>query len=752
LPAELLHVEVPLTCILEVKGFGIERFITYREREENDSTANERDGSLFPRYSIDKNSLLKFWTVTRERFANLLEYPEYCDMIILGFFPSNPELFSIAEKDSLMQDTYDKALFTLRYLNELCQQHAEYLGCMRLEKRIIDENGEVDSKIYEEVLKDIPNEYISIPVILCAMLLQVESNLAGVSDEWCPSDTRLETETINSTIANEPTPTSFARNKFKLLDRRYELDGYVGINGAPQSTYIRVIPHADILRIINYFSGLIDLDDGVLRVLLNPRIIDAWQNCEIPTSSEACSRHISNIACLLNGTVSHDEVVDYLHLLVFEKLIFFDIYKIKARSLTDVELTELECTRSTVRRTQSASDLASPSTLDPLHRSRSDSEIHYGKPTVAFTDCPILFALTDTREMLLPGYLCKNVYKMKTWDRLSLDEYGDVELLSARVFLQVAYECFESFDNFVTFYFEPTDSMLLLFNNNIMVGSAFERYNQSSIPTPVRFSEFYKYIVEDEVKQQKEMYEAEERLRRKVIEMEEEEEEAEAEAIIFEDECFVLSDSLKGRYLREIPERDASKIISEMREEEVTRNDKEYDVVECREATTRECNEASNSESEMPAVGTVCGEVSEKKFESEEIDDVDTSFLAAKETLLPDSTKQKETHDLVGYDLGHLRVQITHHSKNFLLSDDVSVRVVCENWLHGSFDLRIAVTLERCVLRLSNEIDRQIDTFRLTTKKGIELSFGISGEKPGNRYELRKKKKRLAQCSFIYIK
>jgi len=665
-------------------------------------------------------------------------------MIILLFFPTKSELFDIIDEDCLKRNMYDKVLLTLRYLNDLCRRHAEYLKCMQLEK-IIDENGEVDSKVYEDTLRDIPNEYINIPLILCAILLQVESNLARSSDEWCPSDTDIGfgigTCYVNSsTITDEPTPTSFVRDKLKLLDSRHELDEYVSINGVPQPTCIQVIPHADILRMISHLSGSIDLDNRVLHILLNRKIIDVWQNYEVPSSiSEAYSCHINNIARLLGETVSHDEVVDYLHLLMFEKLIFFNIYNIKTQSLTDVELTELECMRSTIRRTQSAPDLASHNTLGPLHRSRSDSEIHYGKPTVAFTDCSILFMLTDTREMLLPGYLCKNVYKMKTWDRPSLDEYGDVELFSARVFLQVVYECFRNFHNFVTFYSKPTDSMLLYFSNDIMMGSIYERYCESSIPTPIKFWEFYKYIVRENDWQQRQMYEAEltEKLIRKSIEMEEEEKE---QAIIFEDECFVLPDSLKGRYLREIPERDAQKIISEMRGEEATRNDKEYDIVECRQETTWECNEAPNSESELSADRTVCGKVSmmEKKLDSK-INDADMSFLPAKEILSLDCTREKKTRDLVGYDLGHLRVQAIHQSKYFFLSSDISVRLVLEDWLYGNLDLRITVTLKHCVLQLSNGIDRQIDAFRLTTKRGIELSFCLSEEKPGNRYALRKK-------------
>ncbi|EZA51735.1 hypothetical protein X777_09491 [Ooceraea biroi] len=523
LPAELLHVGVPLSCILEVRTSGPERYIMYCDTGEKDSTLE--DGSRFPQdYHIEgKNALLKFWTVTHQRFANLSAYPAYSDIAVLTFYlPSLPETSNITEKESLKRDMYDKALLILRHLNDLRRQHAEYLGCMKLEKRIADKDEKMDTKIYEDALKDIPNEYINAPLILSAMLLQVESNLAGFPSKCTPDDTRFsDTRHVNSSTIAERIPVSIVRDKLILLDRKYELsDEYISIN------------------------------------------------------------------------------------------------------------------------------------------------------------CPLLFALTDTKETLLPGYLFKNVWRTRSYERPSLDEYEDVELLSGRVFLQVVHECFQSFDRFAA-------------------------RRLSSIRTPVGLWEFCKYIVGEEENWIKRRGRETRRSRatdltgrftKKSIEMKE-------ETIIFEDECFMLPDSLKARYLKE--------------------------RIGGRKVTRQKRNEAPNSESESSDGALTNGKTSmtEKKSDPK-IDDVDTSFLPAKQILSFGCAEEEESRDVLGYDLERLRVQVIHHSKKFPLAD-TSVRVELEDWLHGDFSLRVAVTLQCCTLRLSSRVGhhQSPDTFHLTTKRGAVLSF-----------------------------
>lgn len=756
LPVELLSVGVPLTCILEIKS-SEERHIVYHEMKEKDLML-QKEPYLFGDYCISENELFEFWTVTHERLTNPLAYPIYSDVAILTFCPSvlPDSSFITTEKESLMRDIYDRISLILRHLYDLYRQHANYLKSMRLEKAIVSTRGETaDIKIYEDVLSDIPNEYINIPLILCAMLLQVETNLAKPSDE-CPlvnsnaefSDIDTRYENTFTTVITERDPKCTVQDKLKLLDFKYELCDIEYIdstNRSSQPSDIKLIPYGDTLksiarRFLNHKS--INLIDAVLHIIRNPRIINMWRDHKVLTESKAnmyfC--HIDNIARSYSRkrAISRDEVVHYLHLLMFDTLIFSENKHNKEARLMQSLKSELQYVRPTVKRTYSMPDLTSLTTstsTSSLRRSRSDAEINYGKSVAALTECPLLFALTDTRETLLSGYLYENVFEKTSSDRSTIEEYEDVELLSDRVFLQTAYECFQSFDRLVATYFEPTDSVLLYFSNNNEVDTMSEETRLSSIRTPVRLREFCKYIAHEEknwIKREQESCQSNRtdltgRFMKRSVEMED-------DAIIFDNECFVLRDSLKAHRLKMSLNYDMRKKISE----ETKKSDGATgeDIKE-KKTTGQKRNETamvSNSDRERANGRVTSGRTSmtEKKLDSM-IDDVDTSFLPVKKILSSRCVERSESYDFVGYDLGNIRVQVSHRSKKFLLRDDTSVRVELEDWLYGDLDLRIAVTLQDCTLRLSSGVScRSADTFHLITKRGIVLGFCRNHRELGN--------------------
>ncbi|XP_077278036.1 uncharacterized protein LOC143906109 [Temnothorax americanus] len=746
---ELLNVGVPLTCILEIKHSG-EQYVAYRETEEKDTTTRDKTYS-FEDCRIDKNELLEFWRVTHERFANLSVYPTYSNITILTVRPSVfLKMINTTEKESLKRDMYDKVLLTLYHLNDLCRQHEKYLKSMKLEEGIDKTDETIDSKIYEDTLNGIPNEYINVPLILSAILLQVEYNLATSSDKrshvnhdtgFNDADTRHE----NTSTTAERSPVFNTQDKLKLLDLEHELtDECVDDPSQRESSQpsdLDVIPYGDTLSMIvrHFLNGRpTHLDDAVLRVLRDPRIISVWRNHEAPTRSRSdmCFRHIDNIARAFNQeqAVSREEVIHYLHLLMFDQMIFSEGSRVaKARLSVQSprdELSELKHERSRIKRARSVPNFTSlPIAISSPRRSKSDTEIDYCKSVVAFAECPLLFALTDARETLLPEYLRKNVYEKRSYERPSLEEYEDVELLSSRVFPQVAHECFQSFDRFAARYFEPTDSMLLYFSDNNAVASASEEKCLSSIRTPVGLHEFCKYIAKEEeeswMKREQETRQSRKmdltgRFMKKSTEVE-------SDAIIFDDECFMLPDSLKTRHLKKAPSRDGRKKIFETKEfEEATTTARN---VERKKMTRQKRNEApmANNGSKRADGRVMSGKTSmtEKKSDTK-INDADTSsFLPVKKILSSQCVETNGPYDFVGYDLGGLRVQVIHHSKKFLLDDDTSVRVELEDWLHGDRDLRIAVTLPRCTLRLSDGVSRRqsADTFHLTTKRGIVLGF-----------------------------
>lgn len=742
LPAELQNVGAPLTCILEIKSSPDERNIAYYEEAE-EGLMLQKESYSFGDYCISENDLFEFWTVTHERFANPLAYPVYSDIAILPVCP--PETSVATEKESLMRDMYDRTYLALRHLYNLHRWHANYLKSMRLEEAIVDARDEtVDTRNYEDALSDIPNEYISVPLILGAILLQIESNFSPKPLDEYPlvdrtaefNDTRYE----DTSMMPERASVCTVQDKLKLLDLKYEFcDEYVdsAANLSSQLPDIRLVPYADTLneitcRFLDHKS--VDLIDTTLRILRNPRIINIWRDHEELTDSKVnmyfC--HMDNIARSCDRTVSREEITHYLHLLTFDKLICSEnTREEERRSTRRAPISELsrakKYVRPTLRGTYSASNLTSASTgTSNLCRSRSDSEINYGEPVTSLTECWPLFALTDTRETLLPGYLSSKRVLEK--ERPTAEEYEDVELLSDRAFLQVAYECLQSFDRFEARYFEPTDSVLLYFSNEAD-GAVSEETRSSSIRTPVRLGDFSKYIVHEE----KNWIEREGRTEsnradltggrfmKRSVEMED-------DAIIFDNERFVLSDSLKARHLKASLDRDTrEKIFEETKKFEGTSDVKKNKT--SRQKRNEAAVEAANGESERANGRVMSGgtrvSMTEKKLDST-IDDVDTPFLPVKKIPSSRCAEEGESYDFVGYDLGNVRVQVTHRGKKFLLRDDTSVRVELEDWLYGDLDLRIAVTLRDYTLRLSSAgigCRRFADTFHLTTKRGIVLGF-----------------------------
>lgn len=750
LPAELLSVGVPLTCILEFK-LSDEQYIAYHETERKDTTIRDKT-PFFEDYRINETELLEFWRVTHERFANLSVYPMYSNIAILTvrITPVFSEIINATEKESLKRDIYDKVCLTLCDLYDLCRQHAKYLESMKLERGIDKTDETIDTKIYEDILNSISNEYIDVPLILSAILLQIEHNLATSSDECFPVDhdrgfNNTDTRHENTSTTAERSPVFNMQDKLKLLDLEYELtDEYTdGTSRSSQPSDLEVIPYGDTLgMIIRHFLDCraTQLDDAVLRVLRDPRIISVWQDHEVPTRSKSdmCFRHIDNIARAFNQarTISREEVIHYLHLLTFDRMIFSEGGReIKAQAPRD-ELSELKHARLRIRRARSVSNFTSlPPVTSSLRRFKSDTEIDYCRPVAAFTECPFLLALTDVRETLFPGYLCKNVFKKRSYERPSLEEYEDVELFSSRVFLQVAHECSQTFDRFAARYFEPTDSMLLYFGNNNAADNMSEERCLSNIRTPIGLHEFCEYIVGEEenwLKRERETRQSRRmdltgRFMKKSIEVED-------DAIIFDDdECSTLPDSLKGRHLKKTPDRDGQKKIFETKEFEKAA----VENIEGKKMTRQKRNETptANNGSKRADGRVMSGKTSmtEKKSDTK-IDDVDTSFLPVKKILSSQCVETGGPYDFVGYDLGSLRVQVIHHSKKFLLGDDTSVRVELEDWLHGDCDLRIAVTLPHCTLRVSGGVSRRqsADTFHLTTKRGIVLGFYRNKRELGN--------------------
>lgn len=524
------------------------------------------------------------------------------------------------------------------------------------------------------------------------------------------------------------------RSKLEQLDREYEL-GEEHTDQPSRSSDIELILYGDALsaitRHVDHQRSLY-LIDGVLRILQDPRIMNVWRDHEAPDKSETdmYSYHLDNIAELLNRkrTVSREEVAHYLHLLVFNKLILSGSKREEETRRMRNEASEARHARAATRRrrTRSAPDLTSYSTVTcSLRASRSDIAIDYGGSAVA--EWSPLFALTDTRETLLPGYLYKNVSKRTSYERPTIEEYEDVELLSGRVFPQVARECFQSFDRFAARYFEPTDSVLLYFSNNNETDDdapSEKTRSSSNIRTPVRFRDFCKYVALEEENWMKRREMRETRRSEPTGRFMKESAEVEDGAIIFDDECFVLPGSLKARRLKET----RCPGVGESRD----------DARQGDEMTGQRRDGAPVSGAERVDARVTSGKTSMTgKKSSREINDGDT---APAEKSIPsgryaeqEDAKEGKHHDFLGYDLGRVRVQVTHRGESYFLGDGIAVRIETDDWLYGDFHLRVAVALRDCTLRLSGggaDRHRLPGAFHLTTSRGIVLGFRRNGE-PG---------------------
>ncbi|KAL0134472.1 hypothetical protein PUN28_001336 [Cardiocondyla obscurior] len=434
---------------------------------------------------------------------------------------------------------------------------------IKLSKELIKRNGTMDPKIYEDLLNAVPSKYTDVPLILSAILPQVEHNLATSSDGRLPN---TSTTAERSLVFN-------MQDKLKLLDLEHELtDEYVD---GPTVSSSRSLSD---LKVILF-------EDGLSTIMCH--FIDQRPSSRIMTCVTAVKRM---------GR-SHG---------------------------------------SGIKRTRSLPNFTSlPIGTSSSRCSKSETEIDYCKPAAAFTEYPLSFALTDARRDIASGISVQECLQEKKLREERVSKNTKTSSYS-RVFLQVARECFQSFDRFAGRYFEPTDSMLLYFSNNNAVDNGARR-------------KFCEYIAEEEenrIKRERETRQSRRmgltgRFMKKSID-------AEDDAIIFDDECFVLPDSLKASHLKKTLGRKGQKKIFETAESEEDGSE------------ARRGKENDKTETKRDA----------------KIDDVDTSFLPAeKKFYRPNVSRRGGPYDF---------------------------RLTLRNR-----DLRIAVALAQCTLRLSNGVSRQ---------------------------------------------
>lgn len=368
--------------------------------------------------------------------------------------------------------------------------------------------------------------------------------------------------------------------KIKSLNIKFGLDDakYIINDNEHNQTDIELTLHGDTLleaiRLLDNsaivgMSDANDLLDNILAIFCFPSITNLYNGNKISEKRlNDYARHLDNIRDYFDANISDEEVRHYLHILMFDRMIFGSS-KPKIEPLGDATIEEVmdlmyrQRLSSTMKRSRSLPSMSTKSR--PEACSLSDGNIDYGKIVPEIIECSCLFDLIDPRELLMPGYLDENIFQARPTDSTCLEGFSDIELLSKPIFLQLLHECFLCFNHVDLRYFEPTDCLLLHFGNKWKINNVHKEERMSSIRTPVRLRDFCKYVVPEEkdwLRREEELYRLQtadsmERLMKKSMEIYD-------ETMLFRDEDFILPGTLKARDLERSNELARQKSTSDM--------------------------------------------------------------------------------------------------------------------------------------------------------------------------------------------
>ena len=184
LPQHLINVGVPLSCMMQIKRPNEQLDLVQYEDVEEESTES-RKLYFLEEYSVSKIRLFNFWTKVKKRSMDPEAYQEYCDIGFLIFCPPLlPETSNKEQYEALKKDMYDRVSYIVYDFYDLYRQHGNYLKSMEVEKGIVGESTKkANTEVYETMLDAFPPECVSVPLILFAILTQVEANEERITVE-----------------------------------------------------------------------------------------------------------------------------------------------------------------------------------------------------------------------------------------------------------------------------------------------------------------------------------------------------------------------------------------------------------------------------------------------------------------------------------------------------------------------------------------------------------------------------------------
>ena len=81
--------------------------------------------------------------------------------------------------DSNLNDVYNCVSYAMYDVNDLLLAHADYLGSMKILNVYEPRPESQSTDVYEKFLSGVPEECATVPVVLEAVLRQVEDNIKG---------------------------------------------------------------------------------------------------------------------------------------------------------------------------------------------------------------------------------------------------------------------------------------------------------------------------------------------------------------------------------------------------------------------------------------------------------------------------------------------------------------------------------------------------------------------------------------------
>ncbi|XP_015429700.1 PREDICTED: sperm-associated antigen 17-like [Dufourea novaeangliae] len=560
----LVNAGVPLNFILRIKK-------SKRDLEllaEGDTAMNDFDKTRhLHRFGIYNSSIFElfhFWSKIETWMMDPETHPALLDVAIRVFRPPRFSLvFDDVEYERLKRDMYDNVSYFMYDLYDLYRQHGNYLKSMKLQKLAADDRQEKhDTKIYEALLDSVPQECVSIPLVLFAILAQIDGNrneelAGGKSEGEDTSDGKIvslseifvvrvdvkqksrlvrvamarhfnydfsqETDAlvmglrtnIDTEVKHETKNQfdSFVEEKLKTLNAKFELDQTDNADDNEETlAEIELILREDTLnetiRLLDdsansRVTATSNMIDNILPVFWDPRIMSTHAKHGVTVMKlDEYSRHIDKIRGYMSVKVSSEEFRHCLHILMFDRMIFGST---RSRDKSTGRNTKEETTEDPITTKNSRPSMkrskSVPSLTSKCSRQihfHSDGNIEYGKVPSSIVDCSPLFEIVDPRETLVPGYLEKNVFSLRYKNEDGLRDFDYMELLPRSIFMQRVQQCLDTFDSFETVYFEPTDSVLLYFSDKWRANGVHEEERMSSIRTSVRLRDFCEYVVAEE--------------------------------------------------------------------------------------------------------------------------------------------------------------------------------------------------------------------------------------------------------------